>query len=234
MRLICLPHAGGGGNVFNRWIPDDPDIEVLAVTLPGRESRMGEPAHIDVDALTEVIGASADRPYALFGHSMGGLLAVEISRRLGSAGGRHPDQLWLAAAILPGEPGPLTGAADLADHDLIARLSALGGMPTAVVADPAITALFLPTIRADLRWVDAYTYPPGDQLSVPIHAMAGNTDTHPTPAGMARWRGYTSAAFELHVVDGGHFFPQDQATATCARVSASIRTPATHSAPSDR
>jgi surfactin synthase thioesterase subunit len=222
VRLICLPHAGGAASVFRAWVPANADVEVMAVTLPGREARLGEPAVIDVAALTRAIAQSADRPYGVFGHSMGGVLAFEVTHQLRRMGAVMPRRLWLAAAPPPGEPGPLTGAADLPDDELVGRLVAAGGMPPDILAEPAITALFLPAIRGDLRWLDRYAVPADDPLPVPVHAIAGAHDAHAPPADMRRWQQHTSRSFHLEVADGGHFFVHEQALARSTQIGAEL------------
>lgn len=221
-RLICLPHAGGAASAFRSWTAEGSDVEVLAITLPAREARIGEPAILDVGALTEAIAQSADRPFALFGHSMGGVLGFEVTRRLRTLGAALPRRLWVAAALPPGERGPLVGAADLPDPQLIERLGAVGGMPADLLAEPAITALFLPAIRGDLRWLDGYPAPTDEPLPVPIHAIAAAGDPYASPEMMRGWQRHTTAAFQPEVAQGGHFFPHEQAAALCARVVSAL------------
>jgi surfactin synthase thioesterase subunit len=221
-RLICLPHAGGAASAFRSWTAEGSDVEVLAVTLPAREARIGEPATVDVPALTEAIAQSADRPFALFGHSMGGVLGFEVTRRLRRLGAALPRRLWVVAAPPPGERGPLSGAADLPDRELVERLATVGGMPSELLAEPAITALFLPAIRGDLRWLDGYPVPADEPLPVPIQAIAAAEDPHASPAMMRGWRRHTSATFQLEVTQGGHFFVHDEPATLSSRVVSAL------------
>ena len=87
LRLICLPFAGGGAAAYRPWLKHLPsDIEMCLVQLPGRETRMRETPYTRLDELvTDLVPALEpflDRPYALFGHSMGALTAYELTRRL--------------------------------------------------------------------------------------------------------------------------------------------------------
>ena len=89
VHLLCVPYAGGGAAVFRHWpalLP--PTLAVSAIRLPGRESRIGEPPLADIG---QMVTAAADdlaadtatgRPYALFGHSFGALVAfIEYTNR---------------------------------------------------------------------------------------------------------------------------------------------------------
>src|ERR1700733_12636953 len=85
LRLFCLPHAGGGAGLFRGWPASlSPAVEVRGVQPPGRESRISEKPFTRLEplvaALTDVLAASIDRPYILYGHSMGALLAFELTR----------------------------------------------------------------------------------------------------------------------------------------------------------
>src|SRR5437870_4644362 len=84
-RVFCLPSAGGGASVFREWrLAQGDDLEVVAIELPGRETRIAEPLRERVAALVDDLRDTlpTDRPYALFGHSMGGLIAFELARAL--------------------------------------------------------------------------------------------------------------------------------------------------------
>ena len=87
MRLFCLPYAGGGTAVYNTWHRYLPDtVELVSVRLPGRESRLMERPFTQLDALLPELGAAlaevSDKPFALFGHSMGAMIAFELTRWL--------------------------------------------------------------------------------------------------------------------------------------------------------
>src|SRR6185312_1984176 len=85
-RLFCIPYAGGGSAVFREWPGALPDVEVGLVRLPGRESRFRDRPYSDMTALVadlaDILLSQVDRPYALFGHSMGGRIAFEVGRRI--------------------------------------------------------------------------------------------------------------------------------------------------------
>jgi surfactin synthase thioesterase subunit len=107
-RVFCFPHAGGGASLFCAWAPSVPDgMELCAIQLPGREDRLTETPFRDLAALvpelvTE-IGAQLDRPFALFGHSVGALVAYEVARSL-SASGRPPIHLFVSSQRAPHLP----------------------------------------------------------------------------------------------------------------------------------
>ncbi|QSB16306.1 lantibiotic dehydratase [Natronosporangium hydrolyticum] len=211
--LICLPPAGVGAGSFAAWpdaIGDAAEVRVLQ--LPGREQRIAEPAEVDVPALVAALAGEVDRPYALFGHSMGGRLGFELVRGLMAVAGPLPSVLFVAACRAPDltGQGPLDGLSRLPDDELLSRLSEHGSLPPAVAADPQLREVFLPTLRADFAWIDSYQFTPGAPLPVPIVGLAGLGDAAVPVAEVAAWRRHTSAGFTLHQLDGGHFFPQQR------------------------
>jgi surfactin synthase thioesterase subunit len=210
MRLVCIPYAGGGASAFRPWSQDlGTGVEVWCAELPGRERRFREPPVTTMAGLVPpVVDAIVDRvrpPVALFGHSMGGLAALEVAHRLPECGGPPPAHLFVSGARAPHLPR--ARAVHLLDDDrLEAWLVRVGGLPAEVVADRDLLALLLPTIRADLDVCASFRHRLRAPLGCSIHAFAGAADPVAPRADMAGWVGYTSAAFALTVLPGDHFF----------------------------
>src|SRR6202521_1832437 len=85
MKVFGVPHAGRGASLFYPWASRLPEwVELCAVQLPGRETRMSERPLTRlgdiVEGLLREIVRQLDRPYALFGHSMGALICFELAR----------------------------------------------------------------------------------------------------------------------------------------------------------
>lgn len=86
--LLCLPPAGAGCQQFRAWQPAlEGTAQVYGVQLPGRENRWREPMPDTFDEAVEAITAElvstvGKRPLIVFGHSFGGLLGYEVSRRV--------------------------------------------------------------------------------------------------------------------------------------------------------
>jgi len=74
LRLFCLPYAGGTVTTYRAWPKKLPrNVEVCAVQLPGRGSRMPEPPFTRLAPLVRALAQNflpyLDRPFALFGHA---------------------------------------------------------------------------------------------------------------------------------------------------------------------
>ena len=227
-RLFCFPYAGGGVSVYSQWWRTLPaDIEVLGVQLPGRESRMAEPPLTSiagmVAAALPVITGKTDQPYAFFGHSMGGLLAFEITSAMQRLGGvRTPEATFISARRAPEVREPSPPLHRLPDDGLIAAVSArYGGMSDDVLREPELMALLLPTLRADVQAVETYEPSASAPLQSALHVFGGTRDRHPEPDELHGWQRWVSAPLHIEMFEGDHFYigAQRQAvTETIARL----------------
>jgi surfactin synthase thioesterase subunit len=216
IRLVCLPHAGGSASFFHPVSQTlSPKTEVLAVQYPGRQDRRGEPC-VDripelADRLLDLIADGAGRPLALFGHSMGALLAFELAGLLEREAGIEPAVLFVSGHRAPSQTGSGEHAHLLDDEDLIAVVERLGGSDARVLGDAELRHLLLPAIRSDFK--AAETYRPGRTrvLSSPINAMVGDADPMASVQDARAWKQHTTGEFDLRVFPGGHFYLGDRA-----------------------
>ncbi len=211
-RLFCLPYAGGSASVFRLWSRfAPPGVEVCSVELPGRGTRFGEQAYVHMDQLVGDLVRSMqpflDRPYTIFGHSMGGLVGFELTRRLRALGYAPPEHLIISAASDPtGRRAPASPLHLASDALVMAKLRSLNGTPAALLEDDEFMGLMLPTIRADFAVLETYRYRPEAPLAVPITVLGGIEDTSVSPSGLAGWRQLSSSGFGLQMFEGDHFF----------------------------
>lgn len=226
-RLVCFPYAGGSASYFRPLaIALAPHVETLAVQYPGRQDRRAEAPLESVgrlaDAVCEALRGLPPRPFALFGHSLGALVAFEAARRL-EAAGVHPAHLFASAASAPSVlRAPTVHLAD--DRTLIAALGALGGTDRSRLAAAPFRALSLPAVRADYRAVARYRPEPGARVGCPLTVLVGSEDPVVVPDDAAAWRDHTTAGVAHHTFDGGHFY-LDRHIAEVARTVTGVLVP---------
>jgi medium-chain acyl-[acyl-carrier-protein] hydrolase len=211
LRLFCLPYAGGGASIFRSWPESLPlGVEVVPIELPGRETRLRERPFSRlsalVDELVEVLPPHLDRPFALFGHSMGALIGFELARALRDRGRREPTCLFVSAAGAPhtANPHPLLHA--MPDDELHRHLRRLNGTPPAVLEHQELMKIFLPLLRADLEVCETYAYRPATPLAAPIFAFGGARDRLVSRERLEAWREETRSGFSHWTLPGDHFF----------------------------
>ncbi|MEU4753930.1 thioesterase domain-containing protein, partial [Micromonospora tulbaghiae] len=225
VRLFCLPYAGAGASAFRRWAAEfGADVDVVPVQLPGRENRITEDPRFSVAEVADAIASRADRPYAIYGHSMGGRLGFDVVRELRRTGRPLPLRLYVGGARAPhvATPGPFDGLSRAGDDELLRRLGEGGGLPAELLDHPELVELLLPLLRADFGRVDDYRHVPGEPLPVPIVVFAGRTDRAVSREQSAAWAEHTAAGFTLHELDGGHFFLHDRLTELAALIRADL------------
>lgn len=211
VRLVCLPYAGGGSSVFAAWPPLlPPEVELYAVQLPGRESRILQRPLADLDSVLAGVGPMVaeltDRPLALFGHSMGALVAFELCRWLRARRLPAPVRLFASGRRAPHLPHDRPRLHHLPDESLLNRLREFNGTPPEVLGDLRVMSLLLPTLRADLAVNDDYRHRDDDPLDLPISAYGGSADPHVDIGGLLAWRRHTRAGFDVKLFRGDHFF----------------------------
>ena len=210
LRLLCFPYAVGSASLYAPWADLLPDwVEMHAVELPGHGSRKAELPLTRLDSLVEVAARGLaplfDRPFALFGHSMGALLAFELARWL-QRHGPSPQITLVAgrgAAHLP-DPGPMLYAAT--EEALINELLRLGGTTPVLLDDPSRLERLIALTRADFAVCETYSCRDNEPLTSPLAAFGGTTDPDWHESHLAVWSQHTTNSFALHMFPGDHFF----------------------------
>ena len=226
LRLVCFHHAGGAASTFSTWASTlEPDIAVLPVQLPARERRVHEPCPGDlatlVAALDEALDETLSEPYAMYGHSMGALIAYSLVRRRYEAGRTLPVRLLLGAYPAVHLAPPLEQVLGLDDDRMVRWLCTVGGMSPTVARYPDWTRAAVRLFRDDLRLCSTARHPADDiPLPLPIDVLTGADDPLMTSDKANAWARYTTVGCQVHVVPGGHLFVRDAAHALPALLSA--------------
>lgn len=228
LRLFCFPYAGGGASIYGRWqehLP--PGVELVAVQLPGRESRLAEKPYAAlmplVEKLAEALTPYMELPFALFGHSNGGLMAFELARLLRAQGRQLPLHLFVS-----GRPAPQVEIDDPPIHALprdefLSELRRFGGTPEEVLENEEMMALIEPFLRADFALGETYEFVPGPPLALPLSAYAGATDTEVPTWQVEAWREQAGGDFRYVVFPGGHFFLHEDRAQLLAELGRELR-----------
>ncbi|MYY81976.1 MULTISPECIES: alpha/beta fold hydrolase [unclassified Streptomyces] len=217
-RLVCFPHAGGSASAYHALSAAvSGTVDPLVVQYPGRQERYGEPfaerSDDVVDAVLAALSGPPDiRPVALFGHSMGAVLAFETARRM-TAEGRPPVVLFVSGRPAPSLPRRPAAAErpvhEMSDHELVDEMRKLSGTANELLSSPDLLPLILPPVRADYRLLDAHVHRAGPPLDCPVVALTGDADPRVTVEGARAWESETRGDFSCHILPGGHFFLDD-------------------------
>jgi pyochelin biosynthetic protein PchC len=222
--LACFPHAGGSASFYHPVAQAlAPGLDVLAIQYPGRQDRRAEAPLTSIPLLADKITnalleqknrTGSDRSIALFGHSMGALIAFEVAVRLEASG------IVPAALIVSGRRAPSvlgTGApADQPDANMVMELPSPTGNSGEILDDDEVLNLILPVFRADHAAISDYRYQPGPPLATPIAAFIGENDPRVNRKEASAWSAHTATDFTLYTFPGGHFYLSEHQTIVLA------------------
>ena len=210
--VLCIPHLAGNATVFSGWgFEASARLAVVPAELPGRGRRLRERPLTSIQAIVEDLAQRYAEvwtgSFALYGHSMGAIVAYELARLLTELGSR-PIALIVGASPAPALSAPDHSIHEQADRQVVEYLRTRNGTPAAVIESPELAAIVLRVARADLEALETYVYRPGPPLTIPITAVAATHDAHVHPLDLEMWRACTSDQFQLELIAGGHFFAQ--------------------------
>lgn len=212
INLFCLPFAGGNKYSYREYLEKAPGLlNIIPLDYPGRGSRIKEPLQSDINALvedlyTQVQAKTEEGPYAIYGHSMGGLLTYLLAKKLVINKKRKPIHL-----IITGTSGPSdTRRSEKQRHlmpskEFIQEIKDFGGMPDEVLQNDELLYYFEPILRSDFRTSENYVYQQTDPLDVPITIITG-TEEDMTQPEIALWQKESTKEVEFMKMKGNHFF----------------------------
>ncbi|MEV7123423.1 thioesterase II family protein [Kitasatospora griseola] len=208
LQVVCFPPAGGAAGAFATLIDAaDAETSVSVAILPGRETRLAEPAATGLgevaDALAArlvAVGIGERSPYVLLGHSLGGLLAHETARRLERAGMPRPLELVTVASPAPDHPG-WTRTRRLPPAELLRRL---GGIPPELHEVPQLLDHVVRALADDLAMLAGH-HCDDAPVPVPLLVLGDPKDPQLPPGALDGWSRFTTAGCEFERVEGGHF-----------------------------
>jgi medium-chain acyl-[acyl-carrier-protein] hydrolase len=211
LRLFCLPYAGAGTSRYYRWAAHVPrELEICPLLLPGREERIGEEPFTVIDllveSLAEALVPALDRPFALFGHSMGALVAFELARLLRRGLGVLPLALFASGCRAPHLPDTDQPLHHLPPDEFALRIGDMYDAAAEVGAHSEYMHLMLPTVRADFEVCETYLYRAEPALECPISVFGGVDDAKVPRPDLEAWAAETSGGFALRLFAGAHLF----------------------------
>jgi medium-chain acyl-[acyl-carrier-protein] hydrolase len=197
--------------VYQAWPWDLPETaEVYAVQYPGRGFQQHQLPlrHLSslVGLLSESIAPLLDKPFAFFGHSMGALVAFELTRMLRRQNGPQPFHLYVSGFRAPQLPKTGRDLHRLSDPDLVYQLGKFNGTPAEVLEAGELMSLILPTIRADFEVCETYAYQAEPPLACALSAFGGLQDSEVPRERLEAWRTQTTGPFTVRMFLGDHFY----------------------------
>ncbi|MDM8514686.1 alpha/beta fold hydrolase [Desulfobacterales bacterium HSG16] len=212
IQLFCIPFAAGTAYSY-RDIESrlDSRIKPVGIDLPGHGRKMGQPLFTDIGKIfdhvfTEIKKQLNNRPFAIFGHSMGATLTYLMAKKLRDENMPQPLHLFVSGRQGPPVPSKEKGIHLLPDAQFLDKVIELGGISDEVAGEQELIELFLPILKADYHAITTYEYDKkAKPLDIPITAMIGTIENF-TPEEATTWQEVTSRPLDLKKFLGHHFF----------------------------
>lgn len=225
VRLFCIPHAGGSATTYLKWKKYlHHSIDLVPLELSGRGNRMGS-------SFYETIGEAVDdlyhrvkdeinaHRYAIYGHSMGSIIAYELTHKLMEVNCKRPEHIFFSGREAPqinkGKHIHLSPETEFREEIL-----KIGGTPREIFDHDELRRLYLPVLRADFKMHENYVYAPKNRIfDFDITVLCGKNDQELTPDDLAAWRSQTRANCAICMIDGGHMFIVESVEAVTAIIN---------------
>jgi medium-chain acyl-[acyl-carrier-protein] hydrolase len=230
VKLFCFPYAGGAASAYSQWRQYlDPNIEIRAIELAARGRRMRQPNYNSIDdAVDDVYNIIKDEliqgPYALFGHSMGSMIAIELPYKIKKNNLPGPIHIFFS-----GRSAPQVSRENkrrlhhLPDKEFKQQLLEMGGTPKEFFEHPELLEVFLPLLKSDFRLTETYIHPQKDApLDCDITVLWGKQDEDSVDE-VDAWRVHTKGNFDIHAFEGGHFFIHEETQRVINIINDAIR-----------
>lgn len=212
MLLLCLPYAGGSENVYWEWKKYlKSDIHLFPIPLKGRGRRFSEPLYDTiaetVDDIFEIIKNHIyNTDYAIYGHSMGSILAYELYYKLLDSGFNIPKHIFFSGHKAPNDATSKNNYHTLPDSEFIQKVLEIGGTPTEVSNNNELLNLFLPILRSDFRMLNLYDFKERkEKINCDISILNGRTDSI-RKVELLLWQTLAGQKCEIFEFKGDHFF----------------------------
>lgn len=212
VNLFCLPFAGGNKYSYREYEKLAPaGLRVLPLEYPGRGARIKEGFARDMDALVDLLyaeikGRLDQEAYALYGHSMGGVVAYFLARKIIAAHHRPPLHLFITGTM-----GPSAITRELKKRHLMSQeafieeIKNLDGCPPEILENEELLNYFEPILRADFVVSETYAYEALPPFDIPIAVITG-TEEEMEPEEILLWQRETSHTVDFRTMPGKHFF----------------------------
>lgn len=215
MILFCLPYAGGSEGVYSKWKNYlDNSVKLYPIALKGRGRRFYDDFYEDLNeavddifiSIKEILNKENHSEYAIYGHSMGSLLAYELYYKLKSEGMKKPSHIFFSGYGAPNLMKKKEAIHELPDDKFIQKVIELGGTSDEILDNEELLELFIPILRSDFKIINQYKYiDREDKIESNISILNGEKDDIDIKS-ILEWRKLGNKEFNIYNFDGDHFF----------------------------
>ncbi|HEX9062848.1 MAG TPA: thioesterase domain-containing protein [Clostridia bacterium] len=211
-KIFFLPYAGGSSTSYLSWKKFlSPELEFVPIELSGRGKRFVEPLYNSIleaiDDIYKIISNDINTPYAIYGHSMGTILAYELVRKIRDFGRNEPLHIFFSGRYPPFVDANEEPLSNLPEDIFLEKVFEYGGMSREMLESKELIDIFLPILKADHRIIEEYDKNREIlKLNCDITVLNGKEDTFVEADNLKRWTECTNKKCTLLEFEGDHFF----------------------------
>ena len=209
VQLICFPFAGSGASLFYPWVSSlSSKFEIWAFQAPGHEELMDQELISDLGQMKKYIHQKVlpilKPPFILFGHSLGAVLAYELSKEL------QTKNLIPATLIVSGRQPPhlkskKASISHLKNEDFINEVFQFNGIPRELLNSNEFLEMAIPILRADFQLAENYQIQIEEKIKCPIKVIGTTLDQWIDLHEISQWSNATENSCEISIFEGDHF-----------------------------
>lgn len=212
IKLFCLPYAGGAANIYDQWNKNlSKEIELCPIDLAGRGNRIIEKPYENLEAaVNDIFNIIKDDisefDYAVFGHSMGALLAYELVQKILSFGKKAPLHVFFSGRKPVHIPKTGKHYSNMNTLEFKEAVLSLGVTPREIFENSDLNEIFIPILRSDFSIAETFVERPKIvPLKFDISILIGK-DEKITSEEAEQWKLHTTEKCSIYYIEGGHFF----------------------------
>lgn len=212
VNIFCLPYAGGNKYSYREFVENAPSfLNIITLDYPGRVPRIKEPLLSNIETLVndlykQIKNKVDQKDYAIYGHSMGGLIAYLLTRKLIENNHKAPLHLFIT-----GTSGPSASSRGekmrhlLPKEEFLQEMKDLDGIPDEILQTEELLSFFEPILRADFKVSENYVYENYDPIDIPITVITGMEEDMELDD-IYLWQKETKSVVDFRQMPGKHFF----------------------------
>jgi len=230
INLFCLPFAGGNKYSYREYEEKAPSFfNMTCLEYPGRGKRIKEPFATDIHALVEdlylQIKDNLEKgEYAIYGHSLGGIVGFLLTKKIIANNHRYPAHLFITGTSAPSAPSRESKHYHLLEkNEFFDAINKLDGLPREILLNEELMDFIEPILRSDFKLSETYLYEQSDPMNIPVTVITG-TDEDIEPEDIRLWQNETMHKVDFRKMSGNHFFIFRHANAILQIISAKLIT----------
>lgn len=226
-KLFCIPYSGGSSSVYYKWKRLlHTSITLCPLELAGRGRRMKEPFYNSVAQAAEdisdmILGQLEEgEPYAIYGHSMGALLAYETYYALKAKGAHEPEHIFFSGRKAPQDEAEKSEYYKLPEEEFLNVVFHYGGNTREIMQNRELLDLFVPILRADFKIAEIYSYQMhNSKVQCECTVVNGRNDRSISKPDVVMWSELIDGYCQYRWISGEHFFISENVEAVATLIN---------------